>query len=352
MTKLGLSRELFMPSQRIFTAIWLIASLSAIVTPLSATSYEVIVRGKVTMQDGSPPPAGVEIQRECSDGNGSTPGPRADKKGEYIWRLANDTTYTRTCRIEASLSGYSSTSVDISGLMGFVSKTVDLPPIVLSIRGDPRVINSTDTDVPGAARAAWKLAMKAVESSNSAEVAKQLRLVVAAAPKFARGWHTLGITYENDEMVAEAKDAYMRATGADPRMLVSWVTLSRVDVLAKDWQGAVSAADTAIKLDQKHMYPEVYLHQAVARFEMNDLPGAESSANEALRLDPKERKFRGEFVLGRILAAKGDAAGARTHVAKYLALNPSPPDIELIKGYLDVIGKPEADALKPDLELP
>ncbi len=342
-----------MPCPRIFTAIGLIASLSTMVKPVSATSYEVIIRGKVTMQDGSPPPAGVEIQRECSDGNGSTPGPAVNKKGEYIWRLDNDTTYTRTCRIEAALSGYYSTSVDISDLMGFVSKTVDLPPILLGIRGsDPRLINSSDTDVPGSAHGAWKLAMKAVDTGNTAEVAKQLRLAVAAAPKFARGWHTLGIAYENDEMVAEAKDAYTHATDADPKMLVSWVTLSRIDVLAKDWQGAARAADTALKLDPKHMYPEVYLHQAVARFEMNDLTGAESSASEALRRDPKERKFRGEFVLGRILAAKGDAAGARTHVAKYLTLNPNPPDIELVKGYLDVIGKPEADALKPDLELP
>jgi Flp pilus assembly protein TadD len=352
MITLDLSRELLMPSPRIFTAIWLITSLSSMVKPVSATSYEVIVRGKVTMQDGAPPPAGVEIQRECSDGNGSTPGPQVNKKGEYIWRLDSDTSFTRTCRIEAALNGYSSTAVDISGLMGFVSKTVDLPPIVLSIRSDPRVINSGDIDVPGAARGVWKLAMKAVDTGDGAEAAKQLRLAVAAAPKFARGWHTLGIAYENDQMVAEAKDAYMRATEADPKMVVSWVTLSRVDVLAKDWQGAARAADTAIKLDQKHMYPEVYLHQAVARFEMNDLPGAESSANEALRLDPKERKFRGEFVMGRILAAKGDAAGARTHISKYLALNPTPPDIELVKGYLDAIGKPEADALKPDLELP
>ncbi len=341
-----------MPSSRIFTAIWLVTSLASMAMPVFATSYEVIIRGKVTMQDGSPPPAGAEIQRECSDGNGSKPGPAVNKKGEYIWQIDNDTTYTRTCRIEAALSGYSSTSVDISDLKGFVSKTVDLPPIVLNIRSDPRVINSSDTDVPGSAHAAWKLAMKAVDTGNTAEAAKQLRLAVAAAPKFARGWHTLGIAYENDEMVAEAKEAYMHATEADPKMLVSWVTLSRIDVLAKDWQGAARAADTALKLDSKHIYPEVYLHQAVARFEMNDLPGAESSAGEALRRDPKERKFRGEFVMGRILAAKGDAAGARAHISKYLTLNPNPPDIELIKGYLDVIGKPEADALKTDLELP
>ncbi len=61
---------------------------------------------------------------------------------------------------------------------------------------------------------------------------------------------------------------------------------------------------------------------------------------------------RAEFVMGRILAAKGDTAGAREHIAKYLALSPKTPDAELIQGYLGVIGKPEAAGVNPDLELP
>jgi tetratricopeptide (TPR) repeat protein len=153
-------------------------------------------------------------------------------------------------------------------------------------------------------------------------------------------------------MLPEARDAYTHATDADPKLLISWVTLSRMDVLVKDWSGAAKAADTAIKLDLKHMYPEVYLHQAVARYELKDLQGAESSATQALQLDAKERKFRGEFVMGRILAAKGDTAGAKTHISKYLALDPSAPDKDLLKGYLEVLGKPEAAGINPDLELP
>ncbi len=345
-----------MGSRRLFTAIWIIVSISLAGTVaarhVSGETIPVIVRGKVTMQDGSPPPATVGIQRLC-DENGSAPGTVTNKKGEYVWQMDADSMSSRTCRIEAALTGYSSTSIDISSLNGALSRTADLPPLVLTARGaDPRVINSMDADVPASARGAWKAAMKAVDAGNAAEAGRQLRLVVASAPKFARGWHTLGIAYETDDMVAEAKDAYTHATDADPKMLISWVTLSRIDVLAKDWQGAAKAADMAIKLDLKHIYPEVYLHQAVARFGMNDLPGAESSASQALRLDAKERKFRGEFVLGRILAAKGDTDGARTHIAKYLALNPTPPDVELVKGYLDVIGKPDAAGINPDLELP
>jgi tetratricopeptide (TPR) repeat protein len=83
---------------------------------------------------------------------------------------------------------------------------------------------------------------------------------------------------------------------------------------------------------------------------MKNYDGAEESVKVALKEDPKEGHFRGEFVLGRILAAKGDVAGAKEHVSKYLALNPNPPDLDLIKGYLDVLGKPEAASVNPALE--
>jgi predicted negative regulator of RcsB-dependent stress response len=319
----------------------------------SADTYQVILRGKVVMQDGSAPPSTAGVQRLCSDSYGDAPGPITNKKGEYLWRMDVDNMLTRTCRLEATLPGYVSTSLDISDLNGFISSARELPPLVLHLKGsDPRTIVNSDSDVPSAARAPWKAAMQAVNSGNVADAANQLKLVVAAAPKFARGWHSLGIAYETEQMLPEARDAYTHATDADPKLLISWVTLSRMDVLVKDWSGAAKAADTAIKLDLKHMYPEVYLHQAVARYELKDLQGAESSATQALQLDAKERKFRGEFVMGRILAAKGDTAGAKTHISKYLALDPSAPDKDLLKGYLEVLGKPEAAGINPDLELP
>jgi tetratricopeptide (TPR) repeat protein len=217
---------------------------------------------------------------------------------------------------------------------------------------DPRTIDSSASGVPPPARGPWKAAMKAVDTGNLPEVEAQLKLVVAAAPKFARGWHSLGIAYETLQMPADAKNAYTHAIEADPKMTVSYVTLARMDVLLKDWPGAAAAADSAIRLDPKRTFPEVYLHQAVARYEMKDLAGAEASAKLALELDQSHKGARAEFVLGRILDAKGDTAGAGEHVAKYLALDPKTPDADLIRGYLAVIGKPEAASVNPDLELP
>jgi hypothetical protein len=342
-----------MISLRSIAGICLSALLPCLVTPASADTYQLILRGKVTMRDGSPPPGTAGIQRLCSDGQGSAPGPVTNKKGEYLWRMDVDNMLTRTCRLEATLAGYSSSSIDISDLSAFISSSKELPPLVLMKRGaDPRLIDSNASDVPPAAKAPWKAAMKAVDAGNLPEVEAQLKLVTAAAPKFARGWHSLGIAYETLQMPADAKTAYTHAIEADPKLTISYVTLSRIDVLLKDWPGAAAAADSAIRLDPKRTFPEVYLHQAVARYEMKDLPGAEASAKLALELDQSHKGARAEFVMGRILDAKGDSAGASEHVARYLALDPKTPDADLIRGYLGVIGKPEAASVNPDLELP
>ena len=54
------------------------------------------------MEDGSPPPIVVSIERVCSDVCGSMPGVLTDKKGEYIWRMNIDPLETRNCVIRAT----------------------------------------------------------------------------------------------------------------------------------------------------------------------------------------------------------------------------------------------------------
>src|SRR5262249_52815310 len=103
--------------------------------------------------------------------------------------------------------------------------------------------------------------------------------------------------------------------------------------------------------DVKHVYPGIYLHQAVARYGMKDLAGAEMSAKEAIRLDAAHKTPRAEYVLGRILEAKGDLDGAREHMNGYLKFEPTPRDVDLVKGHIQYLGKPEAPSVAPDLEI-
>lgn len=342
-----------MVSMRIRTGLYVAAAIAASVAPAAATVYPVILRGKVVMADGSAPPVTVGIQRICSDVYGDAPGPITNKKGEFIWKMDFDPMLTRVCRLEAELKGYASSAIDISDINGYLSTDKVLPPIVLYVKGaDPRVIREDVDDVPGAARGEWKDVLQALNSGNVQEVANHLKAVVAAAPRFARGWDSLGIAYETMAMSAEARDAYTHATEIDPKMTVAFVTLSREDVLTKDWQGAINAADAAIKLDVKHLYSEVYLHRGVAEYELKNLDAAQADVKKSLEMNYKTAKYRGEFVLGQILAAKGDIPGARQHITKYLELAKTPTDLDLIKPYLDALGKPEAAAIQIDLERP
>jgi Flp pilus assembly protein TadD len=328
-------------------AAWFAAAMSS----LAFADEPLILRGKVVMQDGSVPPKTVGIQRICSDQSGDAPGPITDKKGEYSWRMLVDPMRTRTCRLEVTSTEYSSTSVDISALNGFISTTQTLPNIVLSLKGsNPLMINSSEQGVPSKSLGAWKAAMKAVDAGNLPEAASKLEEVVKISPKFAAGWHTLGIVNQTNQKLPEAKAAYEHAVEADPKALASYVALARLCVRAKDWQGAANASQAVLKLDTKKMFPEVYLHQAVAKYGMKDLDGALAGVQEAARMQPAQK--RTEYVLARILEAKGDMAGAKEHMSKYLESDPTAPDIEVVKAHLALLGKPEASTVEPDLEAP
>jgi hypothetical protein len=336
-----------MAAMRAFPGICLVASLLFSIPPVGAETYPLIIKGKVTMSDGTPPPFTVGIERICSDNAGSAPGPTTDKKGEYLWRMDVDPLRSRACFVRATHAGYVSSTVDISALNGYTSTVTTLETLVLSggRTTDPYAIVSSDSNIPGKAGTPWKAAMKALDTSNFPEATAQMQAAVAAAPKFAVGWHALGVVQEKQQKLAEAREAYQHAIEADPKMFAAYVTLARLCLKTKDWQAAAKASDDLIKADSKKTFPEIYLHQAVARYALKDLDGAASSAQEAIQ----RRIARGEYVIGRILEAKGDAAGASEHISKYLDMDKNTSDADLIRTHLANIGKPDPAGSEPEL---
>jgi predicted Zn-dependent protease len=317
-----------------------------------ADTYPVIVKGSVVMQDGSPPPFTVGIERICSDSAGSAPGPITNKKGEWMWRIDVDAFASRACVFRATHPGYSSTTADASAL-NTTSRdtTLNIPPLVLgTASADPYAINASENNIPAKAKGPFDKAMKALDTTDFEEAGRQLEAAVAGSPKFAQGWHALGVVDERRHKQMDAREAYTHAIEADPKLLVSYVTLARLCIKTKDWQCVGKTADSLIRVDSKKAYPEIYLHRAVARYELKDLAGAEESAQEAIRLDPQHKKPREEYVIGRILEAKGDAGAAREHLSKYLELEPNPPDADLVRAHLLNVGKSETGQAEPDLE--
>ena len=326
------------------------ALLAALLIPVaSADSFPVILTGKVTLPDGTPPPQ-MGLERICSDTSGSAPGPLTNKKGEYTWRLDVDPLASRACYIRATGPGYSSTQIDVSALKAIGNATLKLDTIVVTPSGaDPEQITNNENNVPAKALSGWKAAIKALDAANYPECIRQLQIAVMAAPKFAQGWHTLGILFNQQQKPADARDAFEHAVMADPKYIAAYVSLARADIRAKDWAAASKAADDGIKADTKHIYLENYLHQAVARYNLKDLDGALAAVQQCMTADKSHALPRAEYIQGRILEAKGDLDGARQHMTHYLDTNKTAKDAAQIKLHLDNLGKP--GVTDPDLEI-
>jgi len=346
-----------MVSARVLRGLCLVAGLVAFIQVAPADYYTLIVEGNVVMPDGTPPPKTVGIERVCSDVQASAPGPLADKKGHYTWKMDLDPENTRVCFLRATLPGFTSTRVDLDkiNLNDFQqNKVLKVETLILQPRDTGeynRTVLIPEDEVPGKARTLYKAAIKALDAKNQDEGINQLQLAVKAVPKFADGWDILGALYEQKPKLMEARDALQHAIEANPKLASPYLRLARVSNKLGDWDAAAKNEDALLKIEDR-FYPEIYLQQGITRFELKNLAGAEESLKKALSLDAAHRLTRAEYVLGMISLAKGDVSGAKEHIANYMKSDPTTPDIERIQVQLDTLGNPDVPKLDITLERP
>ena len=318
--------------------------------PTFSQTINVILRGKVEMDDGTPLTKSVGLQKICSDSQGSGPGPLTNKDGTYVWRVDLSYMSTRRCFLESTAPGFTSSQVEISGINP-TSPNVELPPIKLTLKGgDPYLLgNDSGGEIPGKVKTQWEAAMKAAGAGDSPGAIRSLEGAVADNPKFGMGWHNLGILYSYAGDAAKSRNAFEKAIEVDPKLLQTHIIMTRLLIKEKNWDAASKMASTTLALDKQKLYPELYLHQAVAEYHLKDLAMAETHAKQAL--DPKSKRTvaRAEYALGRILEAKGDTAGAKQHMTRYLELAPMADDAPVIKAHIDAMG--QAGAPEPELEV-
>ena len=185
-------------------------------------------------------------------------------------------------------------------------------------------------------------------ANNVGEAIAHLTAATTTNPKFALAWHNLGVLQDFQTKYDEAAAAYAKAIEANPKMLSPYVTLARIQVRKRDWEGVNKTVAVFLPLDKNLIFPEMSLHQAAAQYELKNLTAAEASATAALNPKAKQSARRAEYVLGRILEAKGDMAGAKQHMNRYLELVPKAIDADVIKAHIAQMGQPGAP--EPDLD--
>jgi tetratricopeptide (TPR) repeat protein len=316
--------------------------------------------GRVAIEDWSVAPRGIAIELVCSNLRRTVAS--TDSKGRFTFRyggaanVVSDAsasgqmssnpllgisageaaTALRTivnCDLRANLPGYRSDEISLTD-RGAVEHS-DVGTIVLrrvfAVEGV--AVSSTSLNAPKKARDVYESGLRAMRSGRMDTAAKEFEQAIAAYPVYANAWLELGRARQQLGTASMAREAWKKAIELDPKLTRAYVELGLDAGLIHQWKVATQYLDRAVQLDPVD-YPEAWFGDAVAHYYLGEYDDAEKSAREAARLDLQGRNPRTGYVLGMILAHKGNREGAAAELRRYLAALPQAPDADLVKAQL------------------
>lgn len=334
----------------------------------------IFLSGRVMLDDGTPPPEPVTIERVC---NGSPrPEGYTDSKGRFSFELGRNTAAMADastsggfeglgqpnsptfggggfggmsggqniermlmgCELRASFPGFRSDNINLAGRR--MLDNPDVGTIVLHRLANVEgfTFSATSGLAPKDARKAYEKSKDLLRKKKLPEAKVQLEKATSIYPKYAAAWYDLGRVLEANKELAEAKKAYEASIEADRKYVNPYLNLSGLYARESNWEKTAELSAQAVRLNPFE-FPQMHFFNAVANLNLNKLDDAEKSAREARRLDPKSRFPKIDHVLGIILAEKRDIPGAAESLRAYLKASPDAPDAENIKKQLEQLEK-------------
>lgn len=304
--------------------------------PLPASSLQAIVLiGKVLIEGGAAPDTPVKIERVCGAA------PRAegftDASGSFSIVLGQEqsgipdasetpsrgsSTQLAGCELRASLAGYRSATVSLSGVRYGDNPNVGTIFLHRLSNVSGFTTSATSGLAPKDARRAYKKALNAIKKSKLDDAQKLLQHAVAIYPKYAAAWFELGRLYERRGSLDQARDAYAQSIAADSKYVNPYQRLYLIAYRAGKWQEAADLSDRVLRMNPFD-FPEAYYFNAVANLRLNRLDAAERSAREAVKLDTAHQDAKSYYALGFILAQKRNYSEAAQNLKTYLAMAPA-----------------------------
>jgi len=301
--------------------------------------------GKVVMPDGTAPPAGVIIERVC---NGS-PRPQAytDSRGEFSFQVGQtqdmlpDASVDRStdrsstgigstgqqgspqakndfyaCDLRASLSGYRSDLVSLSGRRNLDDPNIGTIMLHSYANYEGLTTSATSLLAPRDARKAFDKGLEAIKKSKVDEAQDDFLKATELYPRYAAGWYELGLVYEKRERVPDARDAYAKSIAADSKYVNPYERLYLLSFDEKKWEDVARITNQVMHLNP-YDFPGSLYYNAVANSQLGKLDIAEKSAREAVQLSATQNP-KVHYILGVILAKKHDFKGAAECLRTYL----------------------------------
>ncbi len=322
------------------------------------TFNTLVISGKVTLPDGTPPSQLVMVERVCK-GNRQDGG-FADAKGRFSFDLGvlNRTLMQRSieeaqsnnqvagkqinpedlegCIVRASLAGYRSQTIALSS--NGASQKTQLGTLVLEPFGkeEAPALSASDAQAPKNAKKEYEKGLDAAAKANWPGAVESFQKATAQYPKYASAWLSLGILQSGNGNSAAAGQSYTQAIGADEKFALPYIESAVLEDMASQWDKMAEHTAKVIQLYPKS-FLRAYLLNGLANLHLQKYDLAENSASEGLLLDTDHALPELEYVQGTALMGKKDVPGAAKHLQAYLSLAPGGPSAAAAKKQLTAI---------------
>ena len=339
--------------------------------PYPEMNRPIFLSGKVVMDDGTPPPDSVAIDRVC---NGIARREQfTDSKGRFSFQLGqNNYSYTDAsqsgsydpmsgmsggrsagmenrgmnsgvrerdlvgCEIRASLPGFRSDTVSLANRRSLDNP--DVGTIVLHRLGNVEglTISATTLEAPKDARKAFEKGRKAAGKQKFEEAQKQLAKAVELYPKYAVAWYELGKVHQATNDFESARKDFGEALKADPKFISPYENMAQLAAHDQKWEEVAEITDRMIHLNPVD-FPSAYYMNGVANLNLHRLDAAQKSASYLVDKDSAHRMARANYLLGIVLAQKQDWNGAATQLRSFIDHAPPGTDLTTPKKQLSEV---------------
>ena len=332
----------------------------------------VFLSGKVVMEDGTPPPDAVTIERVC--GGSVRPEAYTDSKGRFSFQLGQnqgmmaDASMSSAdtmsgipgrgtpagmgmggrggiserdlagCELRANLAGFRSESVNLAGRRALDNPDVGTIILRRLAKVEGFTFSATTAFAPKDAKKAYEKGVQAAKKKKWSEAEENLQKATTSYPKFAAAWYELGTVYQQQAKIEDARKAYLESIKADEKYVTPYAQLARIAGAEQKWEDVSEYTGKVIRLNP-YFSPDIYYVGAVASFNLQKQDQAEEYAREALKLDTQKRNPRINHLLGIILAQKQAYPEAAENMRLFLKRVPDGPDAENVKKQLAEVEK-------------
>jgi tetratricopeptide (TPR) repeat protein len=348
--------------------------------PAPATvTAPIFLTGRVAIDDGSELPGPVTIERVC---NGATHTEGfTDMKGTFGIQLGNEqgvfqdatdspsrssmtgvqgmggnsgggltgpsgssamggsqNRMLENCELRAKLPGFRSQSIILAGRRPMDNP--DLGTILMhrDAAGEGSTVSATSLNAPKAARKAFEKGQEFLKKNKPGDAREEFEKAVQIDQTYAAAWCELGKLQADSGDASMARGSFRVALKSDPKFVNPYLELAILSLNDRKWQDVVDLTDQALKLDPFD-YPQAYLFNAAAKYNMQEVDAAEKSIKEADRLDARHQFPQVAHLYGAILQYKKDYAGAALQYHAYLKMAPNADDAPLVRKQLETVDK-------------